>query len=511
VTTIEREAPAPDAQAPAQVAKVLVAVVTATTKVGVVIDAAAPLSAQISSLLDLVNARLAELGEPKLAPDTDVDGRPVRGRWALCRIDGTPLKPGRSLAEQGVVDGTRLWLRFIADTEARIDVVEHVTTAVAAELARRWPGLTPVWAARVGTAMAVAGVLIATASMAGWRYWHPGWLASGCCLGLSAAALIAAVVILARSSTVLGRQIGDALLLTGCVPAAVGTAAAVPGQVGASQVTLGAATVLVAAVLIARFTGRYIALGTAVVVAGTAGLVIGLARMCLVTSAVTLLTSLLLAAGLGMHMAPMVARWACGIRLPVFASASGRWIFETRPDLPSTVVVASGELATLDGPESVRDVAVSADRAHGYLTGLLISTTALVVVASIGLCDPLAARRWLPLLLVGLVAVAVLLRGRSFTDRLHATILAGAAVTLVIGVAARYIIELRTSTALLVGAGVIVAVPVAGLIAAVVVPNRFFTPVFRKVVEWIEYLCLVPIAPLAFWLMGVLAAIRYRS
>jgi hypothetical protein len=92
----------------------------------------------------------------------------------------------------------------------------------------------------------------------------------------------------------------------------------------------------------------------------------------------------------------------------------------------------------------------------------------------------------------------------------HATILAGAAVALVIGVATRYIVELRTLPSLLIGAGVIAAVPVAGLIAAVVVPNRFYTPVFRKVVEWVEYLCLVPIVPLAFWLMGVFAAIRYR-
>jgi type VII secretion integral membrane protein EccD len=509
--TLELEAPALPAQVPGtQVTKVLVAVVAARTKIGVVLDAAAPVSAQISALVELVNGRLVALGQPQLTPDTDDDGRAIQGRWAVCQIDGTPLKPGRSLAEQGVVDGTRLWLRFIADTEARIDVVEHVTTAVAVGLTKRWPDLTPAWAGRVGATMAVTGLLIATASMAGWRYWHPGWLVTGCCLGLAAAMLIAGVVILARSNGVLGRQVGDALLLSGCVPAATAAAAAIPGPVGAAHVAVGSAVVVVAAVLIVRFTGRYVALGTAVVTAGAAALAIGLARMWLVTSAVTLLACLLLVAGFGIHAAPILARWACGIRLPVFPSASGRWIFEGRPDLPSTVVVASGELATLDGPESVRDVAVAVDRAHGYLTGLLVSMTALVVVASIGLCDPLAPRRWLPLLLAGLVAGAMLLRGRSFTDRVHATILAGAAVALVIGVATRYIVELRTLPSLLIGAGVIAAVPVAGLIAAVVVPNRFYTPVFRKVVEWVEYLCLVPIVPLAFWLMGVFAAIRYR-
>ncbi|MGV7320340.1 type VII secretion integral membrane protein EccD, partial [Mycobacterium kansasii] len=85
-----------------------------------------------------------------------------------------------------------------------------------------------------------------------------------------------------------------------------------------------------------------------------------------------------------------------------------------------------------------------------------------------------------------------------------------AAVAVVIGVAGRYVLGLWSLPALLIGVSVIVAVPVAGLIAAVVVPRRFYTPPFRKVVEWIEYVCLTAIFPLAFWLMGVLAAIRYR-
>lgn len=497
----------PGAAAPA---RVLVAVVAGVTKIGVVLDAGAPVSVQLSALLDVVNSRLDELGQPRLVPPTDKDGKQTRGRWALCWVDGTALKPGRSLADQGVVDGTRLWLRFVVDTEARINVVEHVTTAMAAELTKRWPGITPVWAARVGATMAVTGVLTATGFMGWWRYAHVGWLPALWCGALAATLIAAAVIVVVRARNVLSRQIGDTLLLTGCVPAATAAAAAVPGPVEAPHAALGVATLVAAAVLIVRFTGRYIALGTAVLVAGAAAGTAALLRMWLVTSAVVLLTVLVLVALLGVHLAPTVARWAAGIRLPVFPSASGRWIFETRPDLPAAVVVAGGELATLDGPESVRDVAVSTDRAHSYLTGLLTGTTGVLVVCCVGLCDPLAQRRWLALVLAGLVGVAVLLRGRSFTDRWHATIPAAAAVAVAIGAAGRYAAELQTPAALLAAAGVIVAVPLAGLVAAVVVPNRFYTPVFRKLVEWVEYLCLAGIFPVAFWLMGVLAAIRYR-
>jgi hypothetical protein len=59
-----------------------------------------------------------------------------------------------------VVDGTRLWLRFVDNSESRAPVIEHVTTAVASELTQRWPGVDPVWAARVAAGMVAAAVLL---------------------------------------------------------------------------------------------------------------------------------------------------------------------------------------------------------------------------------------------------------------------------------------------------------------------------------------------------------------
>ena len=56
----------------------------------------------------------------------------------------------------------------------------------------------------------------------------------------------------------------------------------------------------------------------------------------------------------------------------------------------------------------------------------------------------------------------------------------------------------------------VVLLPAAGMTAAAVVPNTIYSPLFRKLVEWVEYLCLMPIFPLALWLMNVYAAIRYR-
>ncbi|ORJ52835.1 type VII secretion integral membrane protein EccD [Mycobacterium simiae] len=503
--TMERAREAtPSTPAPGLPDRILVAVIAGATKISVVLDAGAPVSVQLSALVDLITARLEELGQPPLRAQS-------RGRWTLCRMDGSALKSALSLTEQDVADGARLWLRHASDSEARIDVVEHVTSAVARELQTRWPGVTAEWAVRVGSGIVVAGVLVASALLGRWRYGHLDWVAAPYCAALAAVLIIAAVTVLVREhASAPARAVGDTLLWTGMVPAAIGAASAAPGPVGAPHAALGLAASVAAAVLAVRFTGRHVALGTAVITLGLAGAVVAVVRMTLVTSAPILLGVLLLVSIVGMHLAPTIARLASGIRLPVFPSSTGRWIFETRPDLPSTKVVASGQLATLDGPDSVRDVTVSADRARAHLSGLLVATAALIVVSCVGLCDPHAPRRVLPLVVAGLVAIAVLLRGRSFTDRWQATILALAAVAVVIGVAGRYVLGLWSLQALLIGVSVIVAVPVAGLIAAVVVPQRFYTPPFRKVVEWIEYVCLTAIFPLVFWLMGVLAAIRYR-
>ena len=54
-------------------------------QIGVLLDANAPVSVMTDPLLKVVNSRLRELGEAPL----ETSGR---GRWALCLVDGTPLR-----------------------------------------------------------------------------------------------------------------------------------------------------------------------------------------------------------------------------------------------------------------------------------------------------------------------------------------------------------------------------------------------------------------------------------
>ena len=74
----------------------------------------------------------------------------------------------------------KLWLQFVEDTEARIPVIEHITSAIAPQLRKKWPTISPQWAARVGVSLVAAAVTLVLIVLARWRYGHDDWLEPGC-------------------------------------------------------------------------------------------------------------------------------------------------------------------------------------------------------------------------------------------------------------------------------------------------------------------------------------------
>ena len=498
------EALQPDIEGVSQPRAVVVGVMAgAGVQIGVLLDANAPVSVMTEPLLKVVNSRLRELGETPL----EAKGR---GRWGLCLVDGTPLRATQSLTEQDVYDGDRLWIRFIQDTEHRSQVIEHISTAVAADLSKRFAAIDPVVAVQVGASMVAAGVTAASGLLLWYRWHHNSWLPTAYSAVIAAVVLGVSLMLLMRARTDQDRRIGDIILLSGLAPLTVAAAAAPPGGVGSPHAVLGFGVLTIAAMLAVRFTGRRLALYTALITVSLVTAIAALARMVAMASAVTLLTSVVLVCVFVYHTAPALSRRLAGIRLPVFPSATSRWVFEARPDLPTTVVRSDGGAPVLEGPASVRDVLVQAERARSFLSGLLIGLGVLMIVSLTALSDPHTGQRWLPLLLAGFSAGFLMLRGRSYVDRWQAITLAVTAVLIVGAVVARYALVLQSPLAVSISAAILVLLPAAGLTSAAVVPNTIYSPLFRKFVEWIEYLCLMPIFPLALWLMNVYAAIRYR-
>ncbi|OBI10147.1 type VII secretion integral membrane protein EccD, partial [Mycolicibacter heraklionensis] len=325
-------------------------------QIGTLLDADAPLSVMLDPLLTVINGRLQELDEPALQPQG-------RGRWVLSLVDGTVLRPNQSLTEQGVYDGDRLWLRFLEDQERRSPVIEHISTAVSVNLAKRFAPVTAATAVHVGVSILALGVLLATGLLAAWRVQHDSWLTAGFSAGLAFMVLIAAALVLMQARKASDRLVGDVLLATGLVPLVVAAAAAVPGEVGAAHAALGFGVAGIGALAVIRLTGRQLAAYAAVAVISVAVMFGGVLRMLFLTGAVTLLTCTYLACVLAYQWAPSLSRWLAGLRLPVFPSATSRWVFEARPDLPTTVVKTPGEPPSLEGPESIREVVLRAERA----------------------------------------------------------------------------------------------------------------------------------------------------
>src|SRR5271166_4803741 len=370
-------------------------------QIGVLLDANAPISVMIDPLLKVVNVRLRELGLTALEAKQ-------RGRWALCLVDGTPLRAAQSLTEQDIYDGDRLWLRFVEDTEHRSQVIEHISTAVSVSLRKRFAPINPTVAVQVGAAMVASGVLLGSGLLGWFRSQHASWVPAPYAAIIAVLVITAALMILGRAKTVQNRRAGDILMWSGLAPLAVAAAAAPPGPVGAPHAVMGFAVAGVGAMLAMRFTGRRLGTGTAIVTVCLAATIASLARMAFDTGMVTLLTCILLVCVFGYQSAPALSRWLSGIRLPVFPSATSRWVFEARPDLPTTVVKTEGAPATLEGPASVRDVLLQAERARSFLTGLLAGIGILVVVCVTALCNPHAGQRWLPLILAGFISGFIL-------------------------------------------------------------------------------------------------------
>jgi type VII secretion integral membrane protein EccD len=472
-------------------------------QIGVLLDANAPVSVMTDPLLKVVNSRLRELGETPL----EATGR---GKWALCLVDGSPLRAAQSLTEQDVFDGDRLWIRFVADTEKRSQVIEHISTAVSQNLSKRFAAIDPVVAVQVGASMVAGGVVLASLLLGWWRWHHNSWLTTIYAAVITAIVLGVSMMLQMRAQTHSDRRVADIMLVSSLGPLAVAAAGAPPGGVGSPHAVLGFGVLTVSAILALRFTGRRLALYTAIITVSGVAMVAALARMVALTSAVTMLTTIVLISVIGYQSAPALSRRLSGIRLPVFPSATSRWVFEARPDLPTTVVRNGGGPPVLEGPASVRDVLLQAERARSFLTGLLTGLGVLMVVSLAGLADPHTGQRWLPLLLAGFSAGFLMLRGRSYVDRWQAITLAGTSVLIIATVVVRYALVLQSPVSMSVCVGILVLLPAAGLMSAAVVPNSIYSPLFRKFVEWIEYVCLMPIFPLALWLMNVYAAIRYR-
>lgn len=452
-----------------------VTVVAPKTRVDLSIPDDLPLADLLPTLLRYVGEDVARAGV-------------VHGGWALARLGGAPLATDRTPAQLAIKHGEEL--HFAPREELAPEVVfDDVVDAIAAGVdghSRRW---SPTTTRRFGLGVLAGAALLGAVLLALAGTPIPGGVA-----GLAVAALLLV------TATVLARAVGDAR--AGLLAAALATGygfvggllllAPAPGRYGAGALLLGAMVALLCLVLggiaIAYLVPAFVGAGLAVFALCVASFVV-LAFGVAPASAAAVLAALALGA---LPVLPMSAfRLA---RLPV-------------PTIPTDVEELKSDAVEVAGA----DVLARTVTAGHYLTALLSAAAvvlagclpvlvaaggwaglALTLVASVVLlcrcrvCTVLAQR--LPLLLAGLVGLAVLLTG---------VVLAPADST---GPVAGIRVPVAVAALLLVGA----TAGGYGLAAA----GRRATPVGGRVLDIVEVVLGLAVVPLVLAVCGLYTIIR---
>ncbi|MEV0032733.1 type VII secretion integral membrane protein EccD [Nocardia sp. NPDC050793] len=493
------------AEQSAEVARARIAVIVASYQVDVVVPTKFTIETFIDDLIAVLKSAI---------DDEDVDFTPPHGQWSLARPGEQPIPRWRSLNDHDIVDGTVLMLCPVESAEVFTPVVEDITDALALINDREFAEFDPATAMIMGLVVLGAGVG-AVAALSAWSWTRTG-SAVWCLFALAVGATCWVAAVMARNRG--AGTVSAGLALAALAPMFAGGATivppayTVPGPFAAPNVAAGAAITAAVAAVLARTCRIAITELTAVTVLGMCA-TIAMVPLTLsvsvgqVSAAMTFVGVVLLSA------APRLAVVIARIRPPDLpdpgnevspATLTDIFDAQTRPDDLADSDEDSSQRAEPGGAPSIEGRARLAVKA---LRGLIIAIVVLLVAASTGvvLAGPGGIRE---IVLAAAVAGILVMRARWYPDRVQAiALITGAAV--VVASAGVVLTETYSTTlARLTVAVVIGLAALAGCLAALRLPDKRLSPVTRRIIDLIEYALLVAVPVLAFWIMGVYAAMR---
>jgi type VII secretion integral membrane protein EccD len=141
------------------------------------------------------------------------------------------------------------------------------------------------------------------------------------------------------------------------------------------------------------------------------------------------------------------------------------------------------------------------------LIGLIVAVSVVIPAGAVIAAEarPGAVRE---VILASAVAAIMVLRARSFPDRVQATALLAASVATVTGVGMVLVLAYDTASARTAVALVVAAIVVSGCLGAVLLPGVRLSPVTRRVIDLIEYGLIILVPIIAFMIMGIYTAMR---
>jgi type VII secretion integral membrane protein EccD len=404
----------------------------------------------------------------------------------LARLGGAVLDSSRTAEQLGIRDGEQLYLTA-RDSAAPDVVFDDVVDAVATanlERGSRWrAGNTRRFGVWVAVAALVGGV--AVVGLAG----QPLGVAGVAGLGLAVVLLVAAAV--------LARAVGDSaagavLGALGLVYAVVGGTLVLGGEhrlsgLGASQVLVGGAVLVLFAVLAVLAVADWVHVFVGAVVCGVA--VVVAAAVCVVSGVG--------ASGGG----AVVACLALG-STSVLPSVAFRLARLPVPAVPTGPEELRTDRESVDGAR----VLARSQAADRYLTGLLGATAVVGVGAEVALA--FGGGGWPRVALLGVLALVLLTRARTFSTVSQRVPLMVAGV---VGLGLLAAVLFRAGGELVRLGGVLPGLVLVAAVAlgyGLAMAGKRVSPVLSRALDIVEVLLIVAVVPLAMWVCGLYGWIR---
>ncbi|MBT0568583.1 type VII secretion integral membrane protein EccD [Williamsia sp. CHRR-6] len=469
-----------------------VSVLSGRTQVDVALPADAPVASLLPELAGLLLRN--QFGEPERVPDD------LASRWTLGKVGQPPIDDGKSLSEAGIYDGDLLILR--SETTAELPTIyDDVIDAVAGINRREFNSWTPLAARWVGVSAFVLAVLLSGAltMAASWNQNRYDFAAIG-----FVAFVVFAIAALAFANESADRVIGAALSVGACVSVFVGCFAVLPGDDNAPKFLLGSGVAFLVSVVALRltngepFTHLFLSTVTALVAIGSLYQVIAGERIDHV-AAVTAVVALLVAL-----IAPRLTILL--VRLPVppvpAAGASLESIDAPTHNNINAGVAAIGAVAL---PEATA-LELRARSANAHMSGMMLGAATVAAGAAVLGAIPKPDYYWQSFVLALLIGAAILLRGRSHSDLVQATgMISLGALTIVAAIAVQSMVDIRWA---FLSAALVMFGAALAFTFGVITPTMEFSPVLRRIGEFLEYIIIGATVPLAAWVIGLYSLAR---
>lgn len=440
-------------------------------------DVALPSHVPMADLLPTLLGFATEHGEP--APDPA-----ARHGWSIARLGGGALDTSCTPAQLEVRDGELLYLRPASD-EAPVAVFDDLVDALATGTQSRGSRWTTATTRRFGLTTGVVALVGGAAAIpfAG----SPSSLGGVIGLGLAEALLVVAAVF--------ARALGDrraalAFALVSTVYAGTGGLLILAGDQPLAD--LGPAHLLVAAtaIILATVVAGVSVPGAAPVFLGT-GIVAGAGLLTAVIAAVFDATPAAAAA---------ITATATYATLPALPMLAYRMVGLPVPTLPSQRADLRQDTDTVDGSR----VLGLSHRADAYLAAMVaalavISAATALLVAFQGVAG---------LAFATVLGILPLLRARWFAGQAQRLPLAIAGVAALATVAVALFVAVDQTLRL---AGIFAATIAVGAVSiafGLTGGSRQGSPVWGRVLDLLEILFILALAPLAVWVSGLYSWIR---